>query len=134
VSFLGSQEFVDILQQLSLRALSHQQLSTITMPSSEDADRLQLPGFGLPANTISDFWYKGSHPVNTVSLLRYPNAISNWSGDPMTIRVRNMMAWSTRLSTSLNGDGRFLMKRLLNGALKLSRKQARVFPGRSLNM
>ena len=104
------------------------------MPSSEDAERLQLPGFGLPANNMLDFWYKGSHPVNTVSLLRYPNAISDWSGDPMTIRERSMMAWSTRLPTSLNGDGGFLMKTLLNGALKLSRKQARVFPGRCLNM
>jgi len=62
------------------------------MPSSEEAERPQLPGFGLPANTMPDFWYKGSHHENTVSLLRYPNAISDWSGDPMTIRERNMMA------------------------------------------
>lgn len=48
------------------------------MPSSE---RLQLPDFGLPANNMPDIWYKGSLHVNTVSLLRYPNAIFDWLGN-----------------------------------------------------
>ena len=53
------------------RVPSHAQMSSSTT--------IKLPGFGLPVNDTG--------PID-----RFPNAIQNWAGHPITVRERTMMA------------------------------------------
>ncbi|OCL02456.1 hypothetical protein AOQ84DRAFT_182162 [Glonium stellatum] len=68
------------------------------MSSSGVSERLKLPGFGLPVNSTTNSWYNGSHHSGNVTVLRYPNAISDWAGDLLTVRERSMMAMMNQIT------------------------------------
>src|SRR6266699_3157487 len=105
------------------------------MPSSEEVERLQLPGFGLPANTIPDFWYKGSHHENIVSLLGYPNAIPDWSGGLMTVRERNMMVTVDQITDKPEWRRKVFDEEIVaKWRTQAITEAGRVFLGRCLNM
>lgn len=58
-------------------------------PSVTDDGRISLPGFGSPVNYMveRDSWGVSRQTV----LNRLPNALQEWSPEPLTVRERNMM-------------------------------------------
>lgn len=71
--------------------ISEDQLSE-TRPCVAEDGRVLLPGFGRPVNDVlekSTPSYK--RPDRTNLYNRYPNALQEWSPEPLTVRERNMM-------------------------------------------
>ncbi|KAH0027932.1 hypothetical protein KCU78_g3809, partial [Aureobasidium melanogenum] len=71
--------------------ISEDQLSE-TRPCVAEDGRVLLPGFGRPVNDMleeSTPSYK--RPDRTNLYNRYPNALQEWSPEPLTVRERNMM-------------------------------------------
>ena len=57
----------------------------------------QLPGFGLPVNTMPELnlFYSGEHGAKThdeVRISRFPNAIMDWKAEGLTLRAREMLS------------------------------------------
>lgn len=58
-------------------------------PSVTDDGRISLPGFGPPVNYMVE---RDSWSVSRQTILnRLPNALQEWSPEPITVREKNMM-------------------------------------------
>lgn len=64
---------------------------------SDIGEGIGLPGFGLPVNHMSQWWYS-KWEADNILLERYPNAISDWAGEPITVREKNMMAMVNQIT------------------------------------
>lgn len=63
-----------------------------TRPCAAEDGKVLLPGFGRPVNDMLEerrYGYQHRDKINLYN--RFPNALQEWSPEPLTVRERNMM-------------------------------------------
>ena len=59
------------------------------------AFQLKVPGFGLPVNFMPDRWKNEDS---------FPNAVTSWAGDNLTVRERSMTAMMNEITDKSEWD------------------------------